>query len=779
MLQEAGLPAGGMPEVWGIEHPDILRSIHDSYLACGCDIITTNTFGANAIKLSGCNYSVAEVVSRSVSIARSAVEACGRDALVAADIGPTGKLLKPLGDLSFYDAYDAFREAAVASEKAGADVIFIETMSDTLEIKAAILAVKENTSLPVVAMMTFDANGRLLTGGDLRAAVPLLEGLRVDALGMNCGLGPYQMKPLMQTLSEISSTPIFLNPNAGLPKYIDGQTVFDVGPDEFAVTMAEIVEMGARGIGGCCGTTPMHIKRMIEKCRHLVPKSTTKKIDTVVSSYSNAVSFDDIVIIGERINPTGKPRLKTALRENDMDYILEIGISQQNCGAHILDVNVGLPEIDEPAMMEKIISELQGISPLPIQIDTSNISAMERAMRIYNGKPLINSVNGKKESMDAVFPLVRKYGGVVIALALDENGIPDTPSGRVEIIKKIIDRAASYGIEKKDIIADMLTMTVSTGADAAKTTLDAIRLVKSELGVKTSLGVSNVSFGLPRREIINSAFFTMALSVGLDAAIINPSSSDMMNAYAAFRALSGLDKNCSNYISSMSGSAPASVSSTSESSPLPSEDLRLKDAIIHGLREKASVSAKALLASTAPMDIINGVIIPALDVVGRGFEDGTIFLPQLLMSAEAVKDAFETIKPHILSGRSPGKDSRRRIILATVKGDIHDIGKNIVKVLLENYGFDVLDLGRDVDPEIIVNKIKSENIRLVGLSALMTTTVPSMAETIKLIRESGLDCAVMVGGAVMTQEYADLIGADFYGADAMAAVRYANSFFAG
>ena len=773
ILQQNGLGAGELPELWNLERPDLIEQIHRDYLAAGADIVKTNTFGGNAIKLRGCGHSVQEIVEAAVSHARHAVESCGRDAYVAMDIGPTGKLLRPLGDLSFEEAYEAFKEAAQCGEKAGADLILIETMSDTYEAKAALLAAKENTSLPVFVTMIFDEKGKLLTGGDIAAAVALLEGLGADAIGFNCGLGPEQMRTLFPQLLDCCSIPMIVNPNAGLPRSVDGRTVFDVGPEEFAAVMEELVREGAWLAGGCCGTTPAHIAAMIQRCKTIFPAPLQPKERTVISSYSKAVCFGKRpLLIGERINPTGKSRFKQALRENDMDYILREGIVQQQAGAHILDVNVGLPEIDETAMMCRAVTELQSVVDLPLQIDTSNAETMEQAMRLYNGKPLINSVNGKQESMRSIFPLVKKYGGVVIALTLDESGIPETPEGRLAVAKKIVETAATYGIPKRDIVVDALVMTISAGQEAAAVTLEALRLIENTLGVHTSLGVSNISFGLPQRDNVNAAFFTMALQSGLSAAIVNPNSAAMRKAYDAYCALSGVDQQCMDYIARYS-------EQPSESAPKASGmEMSLGQAIISGLKEGAHAAAEQELLTKEPLAVINESLIPALDRVGKDFETGKLFLPQLLMSADAAKAAFEVVRTKLDSMEtSTASVKKDKIVLATVKGDIHDIGKNIVKVLLENYSYDVIDLGKDVPPEKVVEAVVQNEVKLVGLSALMTTTVVNMEETIRELHKNAPDCKVMVGGAVLTQEYADMIHADHYSKDAMDSVRYAHVIF--
>ena len=775
LLQAKGLLPGELPEIWNLEHAEAVVEIHRKYFEAGSDIILTNTFGANALKFHSREYGLKEIVTAAIENARKGAEQGvrdGREVYVALDIGPTGKLLQPMGDLSFEKAYEAFAEAVKYGEEAGADLIHIETMSDTYEMKAAVLAAKENTTLPVFATMIFDEKGKLLTGGDVPAVVAMLEGLRVDALGINCGLGPEQMLPILEQILAVTSLPVIVKPNAGLPKQKDGVTYYDVTPEDFAQTMKRIVETGAGLIGGCCGTTPEHIFRMTEACRKIPVKTPVKKTDTIVSSYGRAVVIGDKpVIIGERINPTGKKRMKQALKDHDMDYLLKEAITQQDKGAHILDVNVGLPDIDEVAMMQEAVKELQSITSLPLQIDTVDIEAMEAAMRIYNGKPMVNSVNGKKESMEAVFPLIQKYGGVVIGLTIDEEGIPQTANGRLKIAEKIIAEAAKYGIDKKDIVIDVLAMTISSDPEGAKTTLEALRLVRDKLGVRTVLGVSNISFGLPYRPAINANFYTMAMQNGLSAGIINPSSEDMMRSYYSFCALMNYDENFTAYIERYGSQVPAAAPTVGGQSKI-----SLKEAIERGLKEEAHQLTAELVKEEAPLSIINTQLIPALDVVGKGFEKGTVFLPQLLMSADAAKQAFAVLK-EVLAKSDYTEEKKDKIILATVKGDIHDIGKNIVKVLLENYSFDVIDLGKDVAPEKIVETAVEQKVKLVGLSALMTTTVTSMEETIRQLRKAKPDCLVMVGGAVLNQEYADMIGADFYGKDAMQSVHYAQKVF--
>lgn len=780
LLQERGLRAGELPGNWNITHPEVLVDIHRAYLEAGADIITTNTFGVDRLKYNeNTEYTMDQVITAAVHLVKEAIAKSGRRAYTALDIGPTGKLLKPLGDLAFEDAYQLFQEIVQVGAREGADLILIETMSDSYEAKAAVLAAKENCDLPVFATVTFDSKGKLLTGGSVESVVALLEGLGVDALGINCGLGPVQMKGILEQLLRVASVPVIVNPNAGLPRSEGGMTVYDIDSDTFAAEMKTIATMGARVIGGCCGTTPEHIRKTVEACQDLVPVPVSQKHRTVVSSFAQAVVIDkDPVIIGERINPTGKSKFKQALREHNLEYILREGVTQQDHGAHVLDVNVGLPEIDEPSMMEEVVGELQSIIDLPLQIDTSNIEAMERAMRIYNGKPLINSVNGKAESMEAVFPLVKKYGGVVVALALDESGIPETAEGRIRIAKKIYEKAAEYGIGAEDILIDALCLTVSSDSKGALTTLETLRRVRDELQGKTILGVSNISFGLPQREIINAAFFTMALQNGLSAAIINPNSEAMMRAYYSYRALADLDAQCQDYIRVYSGQVTALGQSAIKGQPQESGGgtaggMGLAESIEKGLKERAAAAVKELLEEQDALAVINTEMIPALDRVGKGFEAGTVFLPQLLMSAEAAKAAFEIIKDRMLASGQK-QEKKGTIILATVKGDIHDIGKNIVKVLLENYSYEVIDLGKDVPPETVVRTAVENQVMLVGLSALMTTTVPSMEETIRRLRAEAPWAKVMVGGAVLTEEYAKTIDADCYCRDAMASVNYAQ-----
>ena len=783
LLQERGLAPGELPEMWNVTHPETIREIHRKYIEAGSDIILTNTFGANALKFHDESSSLEDIVKTAVSHVKAAVREAGADRPVytALDIGPTGKLLAPMGDLEFETAYEAFREVAKWGEEAGADLIHIETMSDTYELKAAVLAAKENTSLPVFATTIYDERGKLLTGANVPSVIALLEGLRADAIGINCGMGPDQMMPVIEEYVRYSSLPLIVKPNAGLPKQKDGMTYYDISPEVFADQMHRIVSAGACIVGGCCGTTPEHIRAVAELTRDITVTPPQEKDHTIVSSYGQSVFLGcGSKIIGERINPTGKKRFKQALKERDIDYILREGITQQDNGAHILDVNVGLPDIDEASMMKEAVKALQSVVNLPLQIDTVDAGAMEAALRIYNGKAMVNSVSGKKESMDQVFPLIRRYGGVVIGLTLDESGIPSDADGRIRIAEKIIKEAERYGIKKKDIVIDALAMTISSEPDGAKVTLETLRRLRQELGVNTVLGVSNISFGLPARPVINAAFYTMAMMSGLSAGIINPSSEDMMKAWHAYHALMNLDENCEKYIGRYGAAAAATAEkSGGESGNTAGQNnaqIGLCTAIEKGLKDDAGSITKTLAETLHPLDIINRELIPALNHVGDGFEKGTVFLPQLLMSAEAAKSAFAVLKEK-MEKSGDVQEKAGTIVIATVKGDIHDIGKNIVKVLLENYSFEVIDLGKDVPPERIVETVVEKNISLVGLSALMTTTVVSMEETIRQLREKAPWCRVMVGGAVLNQEYADMIGADFYGKDAMQSVHYAQELF--
>ncbi len=765
MLQAAGLPAGTLPERLNLTDPALICDIHAAYLTAGSDVISTNTFGANPLKFE--KEELAAVIHAAVANAKAAVaKVGGKPRYIALDIGPTGRLLAPLGDLDFEDAVDIFAETVRLGVAAGVDLIFIETMNDSYETKAALLAAKENCDLPVFVSNAYGADGKLMTGATPAAMTALLEGMGADAIGANCSVGPAALLGVAKALCDAASVPVLLKPNAGLPCLVKGRTVFDVSPADFAAAMEEAARLGVSVMGGCCGTTPDHIAALAGVISGKKPLPITPKTHTVVGSFTHAVEIGrDPVLIGERINPTGKKKLKEALRAGDMNYILTEAIGQEKAGAHLLDVNVGLPGTDETALLVRAVTELQSVTDLPLQIDTADPTAMAAALRHYNGKAMINSVNGKAESMAAIFPLAKKYGGVVVALCLDESGIPTTAAGRLAIAERILAEAAKYGIDKRDIVFDPLAMAVSADPAAPGVTLAALSLIRERTGCGTVLGVSNISFGLPERDAVNCTFFADALRAGLSAAIMNPHAPAMMRTYHAHRALFGLDADCADYISFMTAhredAAPAA----------PAGDT-LKDAISTGRREQAGTLTRALLSSLSPLEIIDREIIPALDGVGRGFEAGRIFLPQLLMSAEAAQCAAAVIKEALPAG-SNGKNSNFPIVIATVRGDIHDIGKNIVRLLLENYGFPVIDLGHDVPPETVLEKAVAVGAKLVGLSALMTTTVPAMIETVKLLHEKLPACPVVVGGAVLTAADAAEMGAA-YASDAMATVRYAE-----
>ena len=772
LLQKKGLLPGELPERWNLSHPEIIREIHTAYLNAGSNVISTNTFGANAIKFD--DAELRKIIFAAVANAKQAIldSETKKETFVALDLGPTGKLLKPFGDLDFEDAVTLFKKSVRIGTEAGVDLIFIETMNDSLETKAALLAAKEASNLPVMVSNAYGADEKLMTGATPEAMVAMLEGMGADAIGANCSLGPKQLHGIAKRLLSAASVPVLLKPNAGLPKVVDGKTVFDVDENEFADELAKIVKEGVCIVGGCCGTTPDYIAALSQAIRDGSPLPISPKNETVVSSYSHAVRLcAEPILIGERINPTGKKRFKQALMEHDVGYILGEGVKQSEKGVHILDVNVGLPEIDEVSMLTQAVTELQAVIDLPLQIDTADPKAMESALRRYNGKAMINSVNGKRESMENIFPLAKKYGGVVVCLTLDENGIPDTAEGRIAIAEKILETAKEYGIDKKDLVFDTLALTISADGKAAAETLKALRFIRNDLGCQTSLGVSNISFGLPARDAINSTFFAMALENGLSAAIMNPFSAEMMKTYYSFRALRGMDDKCGEYIAHSAEFQTASAQVSTTVQDVQTADA-LQDAIQKGLGDVARTLTERLLKTIPPLDIVNTRIIPALNNVGIGFEEKRIYLPQLLMSAEAAKNAFEVIR--VAMDDTVLKEKKAKFVLATVKGDIHDIGKNIVKLLMENYGYEVIDMGKDVSPQSIVEKVIEVHAPLAGLSALMTTTVPAMEETIRLLHEQAPWCKVAVGGAVLTSEYANAIGADFYAPDAMAAVRWAE-----
>ena len=780
LLQARGLLPGELPERWNLTHPEVIREIHRAYYDAGSNVVNTNTFGANILKFSASELD--DVIRAAVENARAAAEqSTGKqEKFVALDMGPTGKLLKPLGDFDFEAAVAVFAETVKLGVKYGVDLITVETMNDSYETKAALLAARENSDLPVLVSCAFGEDGKLMTGATPAAMVAMLEGMGADAIGVNCSLGPKALSPVVREYLRLSSIPVLLKPNAGLPTVVEGETVYNVSPAEFARDVAALVHDGVRVAGGCCGTTPDYIKALTDeiKAMGLIAAPIAPKNRTVVSSYTHAVTFEENpILIGERINPTGKKRFKQALLEHDMGYILSEGIRQEEAGVDILDVNVGLPEINEPAFLTEAVYELQAITDLPLQIDTSDPVAMEAALRRYNGKAMVNSVSGKEESLRTVLPLVKKYGGVVVALTLDEDGIPDTAEGRVQIARRILSACAEYGIDKKDVIFDTLAMTVSASPEAAKVTLEALSRIRHELGCHTSLGVSNVSFGLPARDAVNGTFFAMALTRGLSAAIMNPHSPDMMRTYHTYRALTGLDDSFAGYIryaeTLPAASQPVGQGSTPVAPKATEGATLLQKAIIKGLKEQAATLTAEALATVSALAVVQTEIIPALDIVGQGFEKKTTYLPQLLMAAEAAKTAFEVIKASATQ-TADATEVKMPVVLATVKGDIHDIGKNIVKLLLENYGYPVTDLGRDVPPEVVVETAVKLHAPLVGLSALMTTTVPAMEETIVALRKDAPWCKIVVGGAVLTAEYAAAIGADRYAADAMETVRYAE-----
>ena len=780
-LTARGLPPGQKPELAALTMPDTLTAIHRDYAAAGADILLANTFGANPRKLAGSGHTVAEVVAASVACARTAANGTG--ALVALDVGPIGELLAPAGSLAFEDAVAQFAAMVEAGTQAGADLVFIETMTDLYELKAAILAAKEHSALPVFASMSFESNGRTFTGCTVESFAATAVGLGADAVGINCSLGPVEILPFLQRLCRLvpAGLPVFVKPNAGLPNP-DGS--YDLTPADFAREMLAYLPTGVSMAGGCCGTTPETIRLLKQAFAGRVPAQKIPLRRSVLCTPVRCVEVDGITVVGERINPTGKKRLQQALREGDTAYPAAQAVAQAEAGAEVLDVNVGLPGIDEAAVLERLVRELQSVTDLPLQLDSSDPQALARALRVYNGKPIVNSVNGEQKTLDAILPLCRKYGAAVVGLTLDEHGIPQTAAERVAIARRIVAAAEGYGIPREDIYIDCLTLTASAQQDAAAETLKALSACKQELGVRTVLGVSNISFGLPCRGYLNAAFLTMAMAAGLDLAILNPNTPDMMGAVRAFRVLTGQDDKSAAYIRAYADvqiqttQTAKGAAAADPAAGRPAGESALADAVRRGLKAEAHAAAKAALAHTAPLDLVNEVLIPALDAVGDGFEKGRIFLPQLLQSASAAQAAFEVVKAAIAASGTQG-ESRGRIVIATVKGDVHDIGKNIVRVILENYGYDVTDLGRDVPPETVVEAVRQTGAPLVGLSALMTTTVPAMQATIAALRAAGLPCKVMVGGAVLTPDYARQIGADFYAKDAKASADIARQVFAG
>ena len=763
MLQNAGLPTGGLPEVYNIEHPNTVLNIHKAYVNAGADVITTNTFQANRLKLKDSGYTPEELIKAGVILAKNSGAK-----YVALDIGPLGQLMKPMGTLTFESAYEMFKEQIIAGKDAGADIILLETMSDLLEVKAGVLAAKENCNLPVFVTMTYQEDGRTFVGCNPQTAAVCLSGLKVDALGVNCSLGPKELEPIIDELLKYSRVPVMAQPNAGLPRIDNGKTVFDVKPHEYGSFMAKLVQKGVRVLGGCCGTNPDFIKSLKENVSHINPITTNPLSVTAVTSGTKTVVLDEgITVIGERINPTGKKVLKEKLRLGDFNYIMGEAINQAQNGADILDVNCGLPEIDEKSTLCRAVNEVQSVVNLPLQIDSSDPVAVEAAVRIYNGKPIINSVNGKQESLDTILPVAAKYGAAVIGLTLDERGIPERAEERLEVAKKIVCEAEKYGIPKEDIIIDCLVLTASAQQELVLETLNAIKLVKAQLGVKTVLGVSNVSFGLPARPILNSVFLGAGFGAGLDTAIINPMAEDTMRVVHSFKVFNNQDKDAKEFIDI--------YSQTTETKSVVATEKELKDYIVEGRKDEAKAKTEQMLKDLSPIEIIDSHFVPALETVGEKYEKGSIFLPQLIQSAEAVKSGFEVLKETMPEGNG----GKGRILIATVEGDIHDIGKNIVRMLLENYGYDVIDLGKDVPVQKVVDEVIKNNIELVGLSALMTTTVGSMKDTISALKKAGCKAKIMVGGAVLNEEYVDFVGADYYAKDARAAVVLANEIFKG
>lgn len=766
MLQAKGLEAGELPELLGLERPDLIMEIHKNYIQAGSQIIYTNTLGANSYKLAGSGHDVGEIVKAAVNNAKKAAE--GTDALVALDIGPIGQLLEPTGTLSFEDAYELFKEQVVAGARA--DVIVMETMTDLHEVKAAVLAAKENSNLPILCTMTFEENSRTFTGCSVSAMALTLEGLGVDAIGVNCSLGPKEVYPVLEELSKWTNLPIIAKPNAGMPDPLTN--TYDISVDEFVLYMKQMAKIGVKFFGGCCGTNPEYIKALNAILQGAKFVSPLRIIPSAVCSSSDTVIIDRPRPIGEGLNPTGRKRLRDALVYGNMDYVLNLVIEQVEAGAEIIGVNAGMPEIDEKAVLVKVVKAIQSVTDVPLVIDSTIPEAIEAAVRVYNGKPIINSVNGEKKSMDSIFPIVKKYGGLIVCLTLDEKGIPDKAKDRVAIAEKIVKEAYSHGISKNDLIIDCLALTVSTEQDKALETLEAIRTVKEKLSLKTILGVSNISFGLPRRELINANFLAMALTCGLDLPIINVNNEQMMGCIKAYGVIAGHDKSAVNYIGNYRDFKGVAKEKNKEKST----GTGIAYAIENGLKKEVADSTEELLKDKEPLAIINEILIPVLDKVGIQFEKGDIFLPQLILAASATQSAFEVIKTK-LERENGVLASKGEVILATVKGDVHDIGKNIVKVLLENYGYTVIDLGKNVEYQEVVDTVKKYNVKLVGLSALMTSTLASMKATISLLKENNLNCKVVVGGAVLTPEYAASIGADYYAKDAKETVNIAKKIF--
>lgn len=770
-LQNRGLPVGEHPEYFNLTHPEVVKAIHEDYVAAGCDVITTNTFQANRTKLK--SDEIEPIIQNAIEIAKSA-----KPKYVAYDMGPIGQLLQPMGTLSFEEAYDYFKEQAIIAEKAGADLVIFETMSDLLETKIGILAIKENTNLPIFVTMTYQEDGRTFVGTNPKTATLTLQNLGVDVLGVNCSLGPKELAPVVDEILEFSRIPVMVQANAGLPAMENGETVYRITSAEYVDYSKVLLEKGVRVIGGCCGTTPEFIRGLRQAIDAQPLVETKPKIMTAVTSGLDTVEIGNgVVLIGERINPTGKKKLQEALRNNDLDYVLKEAVMQSEAGADILDVNVGLPEIDESQVMVDAIQQIQSLINLPLQIDSSEVSALETGARYYNGVPLMNSVNGKQKSLDEILPIVAKYGGVILGLCLDENGIPETAQERFNIAQKIVNEAKKHGISVDRVMIDPLVLTASAQQDQVQVTLDTIRLVKQQLGCKTAVGLSNISFGLPNRALMNGTFLATAVGCGLDAPIMNPLSEYMMSVVRALRVISMQDENSENYISHEQNNQIAVGDSSGQQIHQETDDkLDLKEMIVKGRKELTAKETARLLADSTPLEVVDNYFIPALDIVGQKFEAGDLFLPQLMQSAEATKNAQVVLKEKMLSSGNVS-ETKGRILICTVEGDIHDIGKNIVKMILENYGFDVLDLGKDVPVEKVVEVAIKEDIKLIGLSALMTTTVQNMKRTIAAVKASGHNAKFMVGGAVLNEEYRKFVDADYYAKDAMASVEIANQFF--